>query len=189
MPPTNSRFPKASTVLLIVDAINPLDFRGGRAFARKAMPAARAIVRLAERARRHGVPVVFVNDNLGRWRSDIHALIGLVSRPGCAGRTLVETIRPAAQDFVVLKSTLSGFHQTSLEAMLRLGGVKTVVVTGFVTGNCVLFTAADAYMRDFRVVVPRDCVADQARKDHAAALRKMADVLKAKIALSSRIRL
>jgi nicotinamidase-related amidase len=50
------------------------------------------------------------------------------------------------EDFVVLKSTLSGFHQTPLEAMLRQGNVRTTVVTGFATGNCVLFTAADAYM-------------------------------------------
>jgi nicotinamidase-related amidase len=189
MPPTRTRFPKSATAVLIVDAINPLDFPGGRAFATPAIAAARRIARLSERARRARVPVIFVNDNLGRWRSDMEALIEYVSEPGRPGRNLVDVLRPQRDDYVVLKSTLSGFHQTPLDAMLRLGDVSRVVVTGFLTGNCVLFTAADAYMRDYKVVVPRDCVADQTRQAHAQALKTMGTALKAQLTSSSRIRL
>lgn len=189
MPPTRTRFPKSATAILIVDAINPLDFPGGRAFAKRAVVTARRIARLAERARGTGIPVIFVNDNLGRWRSDIDALIEYVCAPGRAGRPLVKTLRPQREDFVVLKSTLSGFHQTPLDAMLRQGEVGTVVVTGFVTGNCVLFTAADAYMRDYRLVVPRDCVADLTQEEHGDALKKIASVLKAQLTTSAQLRL
>ena len=175
--------------VLIVDAINPLDFPGGRAFAKRAVTTARRIARLAERARRVRVPVIFVNDNFGRWRSDIDALIAYVSTPSSAGRALVEALRPQREDFVVLKSTLSGFHQTPLDAMLRQGDVRTVVVTGFVTGNCVLFTAADAYMRDFRVIVPRDCVADQTPDAQREGLKRMADTMKAELPRASELRL
>jgi nicotinamidase-related amidase len=125
--PTRARFPKSRTALLLIDTINPFDFDGGRAFARKAIRVARRIAQLRERATRAGIPVIYVNDNLGKWRSDV---------------------------YVVLKSTLSGFYQTPLETMLRLGGVKTLIVTGFAADNCVLFTAADAYMRDFRLLDP-----------------------------------
>src|SRR5687767_6715974 len=107
MPPTRTRFPKSTTAVLIVDAINPLDFPGGRAFAGRAVVTARRIARLAERARQARIPVIFVNDNLGRWRSDIDALIEYVCAPDCAGRPLVEILRPERNDFVVLKSTLS----------------------------------------------------------------------------------
>ena len=189
MPPTRSHFPKSATALLIVDAINPFDFPGGQKFARQALRTARAIARLAGRARTAGIPVVFVNDNLGRWRSDCEALIEYCLNRGAAGAKVVETLRPAKTDFVVLKSTLSGFYQTPLEAMLRQGRVKTTVVTGFVTGNCVLFTAAEAYMRDFKVIVPRDCVADQTQEEHDDALKKMRDVLKAKTSRGSGVRL
>ena len=189
MPPTRTKFPKSATAVLIVDAINPLDFPGGRAFARRAVSTARRIVRLAERARNAGIPVIFVNDNLGRWRSDIDALIEYVCAPDCAGRPLVETLRPQREDFVVLKSTLSGFHQTPLDAMLRQGDVTTVIVTGFVTSNCVLFTAADAYMRDYRVVIPRDCVADLSRDAQQEGLKRMVDVMKAQLISSTRLRL
>ncbi len=179
MPPTRSHFPKSATALLIVDAINPFDFPGGQKFAREALKTARAIARLAERARKAGIPVVLVNDNLGRWRSDSEALVDYCLSLGGPGAEVVRALRPTKVDFVVLKSTLSGFHQTALEAMLRQGKVKTTVVTGFVTGNCVLFTAADAYMRDFRVIVPRDCVADLTSETQTSALKKMRDVLKA----------
>jgi nicotinamidase-related amidase len=184
MPPTRSTFPKSRTALLIIDVINPLDFPGGEAFGRRALRTARSIARLAERARKAGVPVVFVNDNFGRWRSDMQALVKFVSGPGSAGRPLVEALQPEERDFVVLKSTLSGFYQTPLEAMLRQGDVTTVVMTGFLTGNCVLFTSVDAYMRDFKVVVPSDCALDLTREKHQDALAQMADVLKARVAAS-----
>ena len=188
MPPTRSHFPKSETALLIVDAINPFDFPGGQKLARNALKTARAIARLAERARRVPIPVVFVNDNLGRWRSDCEALIDYCLKPGGPGAEVVETLRPKKDDFVVLKSTLSGFHQTPLEAMLRQGDVKTTVVTGFVAGNCVLFTAAEAYMRDFKVIVPRDCVVDQTAEEHADAFKKMQRVLKARTPVGSAVR-
>jgi nicotinamidase-related amidase len=89
----------------------------------------------------------------------------------------------------VLKSTLSGFHQTPLETMLRQGRVKVAVVTGFVTGNCVLFTAGDAYMRDFEVIIPRDCVIDQNAEEHNDAMKKMRHVLKARTPAASTVRL
>jgi nicotinamidase-related amidase len=187
--PTSSRFPRSRTALLIVDVINPLDFPGG---ARFAPAAARAIERIAAlRARAHAarVPVIFVNDNLGRWRSDIEGLIeGIASRPA-PGRPLLDILRPEKHDYVVLKSTLSGFHQTPLEAMLRLGEVRTVIITGLVTGNCILFTAVDAYMRNYQLIVPSDCVADQKPAEHKAALVKMRTLLKARVEPSERIRL
>jgi len=189
MAPTRSPFPQSRTVVLVVDVINRLDFPGGRSFGTRAMPTIRAIGRLVERARGAGVPVVFVNDNFGRWRSDIERMIASVSAPGCAGGAWLEILRPSARDFVVLKSTLSGFYQTPLEAMLRQGGVTTVVITGVVTGNCVLFTAADAYMRGFTVVVPGDCVDDLSRRSRSDGLRRIRALLKARIAASRSLKL
>ena len=185
MPPTRSSFPRSRTALLLIDVINPMDFPRGGVFAKKALKPARAMARLAARARRAGVPVVFVNDNFGRWRSDVDSLVEFVNGPARPGRRLVQFLRPSEKDFVVLKSTLSAFHQTPLEAMLRQGGVKTLLFAGFLTGNCVLFSAVDAYMRDFKVVVISDCVLDQTPAEHRDALKKMARVLKARITTSA----
>ena len=177
---TRSHFPKASTALLLVDVINPCDFPGGRAFVQRNLTVARAIAKLAERARGRHVPVIYVNDNFGRWRSDIDALVAACTRPDKPGAAIVDLLRPHSKDFVVLKSTLSGFYQTPLDAMLRLGGVRTVIIAGFSADNCVLFTAADAYMREFQIVVPRNCVGAKSADDVRRALRSMRSVLDAR---------
>ena len=187
--PTRSRFPKARTALLLVDTINPFDFPGGRAFARRGIGVARAIAKLRDRATRGGIPVIYVNDNMGKWRSDVHALVTLCSQPGMPGAPIVELLKPRPRDYVILKATLSGFYQTPLEAMLRLGGVRTLVITGFAADNCVLFTAADAYMREYRLVVPRDCVGAQTPQALRRALDSMTKLFWAKTDSSPSIRL
>jgi nicotinamidase-related amidase len=184
--PTRSRVPKSAQALLIIDVINPMDFAGGQAFAARARRKALAIARLASRARKGGVPVFFVNDNMGRWQSDIDGLIDYV-RDRTPGAALIEVLTPQKGDFVILKPSLSGFFQTALETMLRLGGVKTVILAGFATDACVFLTAADAYMRDFRIVVARDCVASPQAAAHRRALRKIAELLKARVQPSSKI--
>ena len=65
-----SVFPKARTALLLVDVINLFDFPGGAALAVRALSPARNIRRLRDRAHAAGVPVIYVNENWGRWRSD-----------------------------------------------------------------------------------------------------------------------
>jgi nicotinamidase-related amidase len=187
--PTRSRFPKARTVLLLVDTINPFDFPGGAAFARRSMRVAHAIAALRERATRARVPVVYVNDNLGRWRSDVDGLIERCRRPEMAGAPIVELLAPRPSDYVVLKTTLSGFYQTPLDTMLRLGGVRRLVVTGFAADNCVLFTAADAYMREYRLDVPRDCIGAKSPAALRRALGTLEELLGARTAPSSRVRL
>jgi nicotinamidase-related amidase len=187
--PTRSRFPKARTALVLVDTINGFDFPGGAAFARRSMPVARAIAALRERATRARVPVVYVNDNLGRWRSDVHGLIERCRQPGLPGAPIVELLAPRPSDYVILKATLSGFYQTPLDTMLRLGGVRRLVLTGFAADNCVLFTAADAYMREYRLDVPRDCIGAKSAAALRRALATMEDLLAARTAPSASLRL
>jgi nicotinamidase-related amidase len=187
--PTRSHFPKARTALLLVDTINPFDFEGGAAFARRSIPVARAIARLRARATRAGVPVIYVNDNLGKWRSDMHALVDWCSRPARPGAPIVQILAPRPEDYVVLKASLSGFYDTPLDTMLRLGAIRTVVVTGFAADNCVLFTAADAYMRDYKVVIPNDCIGAETPARLRRALASMEELLDANTSASRRIRL
>jgi nicotinamidase-related amidase len=172
-----------------VDTINPFDFPGGAAFARRNLGVAHRIAALRARATRARVPVVYVNDNLGRWRSDVHDLVERCGRPGMPGARIVDRLAPRPSDFVILKATLSGFFQTPLETMLRLGGVERIVLTGFAADNCVLFTAADAYMREYRLDVPRDCIGAKSTTALRRALTTMEELLSARTAPSSALRL
>ena len=126
-----------------------------------------------------GIPVIYVNDNFGRWRSDFKAQVEHCLHDGVRGQPLVELLQPGEDDYFVLKPKHSGFYSTSLALLLDYLQVKTVILTGIAGNICVLFTANDAYQRDFHIVVPRDCVAANTCEDNDAALAQMEQVLKA----------
>ena len=87
-------------------------------------------------------------------------------KDGVRGRALVEALVPEPDDYFVLKPKHSGFFSTTLDILLEYLGVKTVILTGVAGNICVLFTANDAYMRDFSLVVPRDCVASNTEEEN-----------------------
>ncbi len=170
---------KASVALLLIDVINDLDFPEADQLLRYALPMARRLLALKRRAKEAGVPVIYVNDNFGRWQSDFHVQVEHCLRDDVPGRPLVELLRPDKDDYFVLKPKHSGFFSTTLDILLDYLEVKTVVLTGLAGNICVLFTANDAYMRDFFLAVPADCVASNTEEENRNALEQMAKVLKA----------
>jgi nicotinamidase-related amidase len=96
---------------------------------------------------------------------------------GTKGAEVVEELRPAQNDIVIPKDTYSGFYNTALESTLRRLGVDSLRLTGCVTHICIMFTASDAVLRDYKVAVVEDGVAGLAKEDHDAALRIMKNVM------------
>jgi nicotinamidase-related amidase len=180
---------KAEVAILLIDVINDLEFPEGEQLLRFAVPMADRIARLKERARRAGVPVIYVNDNFGRWRSDFNAQVEHCLEDDVRGRPVAERLRPGEDDYFVLKPKHSGFYSTTLDVLLEYLGAKTLVLTGMAGNICVLFTANDAYMRDFHLVVPADCVASNTEEENRLALDEMRKVLKADTRPSAELRL
>ena len=178
---------KSDVALLLIDVINDLDFPDGDQLLRHALPMARNIAALKGRARQEGVPVVYVNDNFGRWRSDLNAQVEHCLRDGVRGKPVVELLLPDADDYFVLKPKHSGFFSTTLDTLLEYLGVRSVVLTGMAANICVLFTANDAYMRDLHLFVPGDCVASNTEEENRHALEQMGKVLKADIRPSAEL--
>jgi nicotinamidase-related amidase len=178
---------KSDVALLLIDVINDLEFPEGDQLLAFALPMAQAIAALAERARQADVPVIYVNDNFGRWRSDFRAQVEHCLEDGVRGEPIVKLLRPAEDDYFVLKPKHSGFFSTTLDVLLRYLEAKTVILTGMAANICVLFTANDAYMRDLHLVVPADCVASNTQELNAYALEQMRMVLKADIRPSAEI--
>lgn len=175
--------------LILIDVLNPLDFEGGRAFARRAMPVARRLAALKRRAAASGMPCLYVNDNHGRWRSDLAAVMAHSLRDDAPGAALSAQLRPEASDHVVLKPHQSGFYQTPLASLLDGLHVHTAVIGGLAGNMCVLFTAHDAYLRGLRVVVPSDCIASRTAAEDRYALEHLRRVMKATTTASTRLRL
>lgn len=172
---------KSAVALVLIDIINDLEFEGGERLARYALPMAERLAALKDRAREAGIPVIYVNDNFGRWRSDFQVLIEHCVEENTRGRRMVELLRPADEDYFVLKPKHSGFFSTTLDILLEYLQAKTLILTGVAANICVLFTANDAYMRDFRLFIPRDCVASNEEDLNEHALEQMRAVLKADI--------
>ncbi len=170
---------KCDAALLLIDVINDLEFPEGDQLLQYALPMARRIAAFKKQARQERVPVVHVNDNFGRWRSDFNAQVEHCLHDGVRGQPIVELLRPEESDYFVLKPKHSGFFSTTLDTLLEYLGVKTVILTGMAANICVLFTANDAYMRDLRLIVPSDCVASNTEEENRYALEQMRKVLKA----------
>jgi nicotinamidase-related amidase len=172
---------KSAVALLLIDLINAMDFPGGKAILKQAISSARRIAKLKKRCRRAGIPAIYVNDNFGRWRSDFKHLLKHCQSSNVPGRALVRLLPPDKEDYFVLKPKHSGFFASTLSTLLEYLNVNTLIITGICSDICVLFTANDAYMRDFKIIVPSDCVASKTARANKAALELMKRVLKADI--------
>jgi nicotinamidase-related amidase len=179
----------AEVALLLIDVINDLEFDGGESLLQHALPAAQKIAALKKRLQQEGVPVIYVNDNFGKWQSDFKKIVTHCLQDGVRGKPIVELLAPGDDDYFVLKPKHSGFFSTTLDLLLRYLGVHNLILTGIAGNNCVLFTANDAYMRDFSLVVPADCSASIKAEENEYALKQMQQVLKADIRPSAEINL
>jgi nicotinamidase-related amidase len=133
------------------------------------------------------VPVIYVNDNFGKWQSDFKRILEHCLKEDVCGRPVAETLRPEEDDYFVLKPKHSGFFSTTLDILLDYLQAKTIILTGLTGDICVLFTAHDAYMRDFNLVIPSDCVASNDPKENEYTLRKMETLMDADIRPSTEI--
>lgn len=176
------------TALLLIDVINDFEFPRGDELFNQALPLAPRIVELKKRARAVGIPAVYVNDNFGRWQSNFEQLVKHCLHDGVRGRPFVDKLKPdAGSDYFVLKPKHSAFYQTPLDLLLKHFGAQRLILTGVSTNSCVLFTAADAYMRDLELIVPQDCVAACNVHEHDAAMEQIKCMLKADVSPSTEI--
>jgi nicotinamidase-related amidase len=179
---------KSEIALVLIDVINDLDFPEADQVLRYARPMARKILRLKQRAKQAGVPVIYVNDNFGRWRSDFRRQVVHCLGEESRGHEIVSLLQPEDDDYFVLKPKHSGFFSTTLETLLRYLGSRKLILTGIAGNFCVLFTANDAYMRDYDLIIPSDCTVSNTTEENRQALALMRKFLKADTRPSTKLR-
>jgi nicotinamidase-related amidase len=177
----------SSVVLILIDLINDFEFDGADEMFAHTLAIAQPVANLKKNARSAGIPVVYVNDNFGKWQSDFRKLVDHCLEDDVRGKPIAELLRPDEEDYFVLKPKHSAFYSTSLELLLRYLKADTLILTGIAGNICVLFTANDGYMRDFKLVIPQDCIASESEADNQHAIAYMAKVLKADTRLSHEI--
>lgn len=159
------------TALLVVDMLNDYDHPDGDALRRSAQEVVPVLGGLIERARENGVTVVHVNDNHGSWESGRDALVARATEG--AGAAMIEPVAPADDAPFITKARHSVFYGSPLQYLLEHEGIGRLVLTGQVTEQCILYSALDAYIRHFQLVVPRDAVAHIDADLADASLRMM----------------
>jgi nicotinamidase-related amidase len=170
---------RSHTALLLIDFINPMEFEEADALAPRALRAAECTARLKERAKAAGICCIYANDNFGNWRSEFSALARECAGRGGAPGTIATTLRPGPDDLSVLKPRHSAFFGTPLDFLLEELEVSRLIMTGLTADMCVFATAQDAYVRQFELWVPEDCVAAFHADYERSSLAHMARTMKA----------
>ncbi|MEZ2346621.1 cysteine hydrolase family protein [Terriglobus sp. RCC_193] len=173
--------------LLIIDVLTTFNFPDGDATLQNALTIRDALVRLKGRARSLGIPVLYVNDNFGDWRSEKEVLMGRCLEG--KGKDFVRPLLPDSEDYFVLKPMHSAFYMTPLEVLLQHLQVETLILTGLTSSSCISATAHDANMRGFDIYIPSDCSCSRSSEEHTAALELLGAMADARLTSSKSLRL
>lgn len=169
----------AGTALVVIDMLNRYEHDDAdtlRDSVEEVLPVMQALI---ARAREQDAPIIYVNDNYDDWSAGPAELCEQ-ALAGAHG-ALVEPILPPPGAAFITKARHSIFYETSLEYLLRNQGIERLILTGQVAEQCVLYSALDAYVRHFQVIVPRDAVAHIHEHLADAALQMMKTNMRAKI--------
>jgi nicotinamidase-related amidase len=132
------------------------------------------MVRIVERARELGVPVVFIQEVHKRSMVEIGRELDGAEGPHCfeddPKNDFIDGLDPLPEEFHIKKRRYSAFFGTELEIVLKGYGAETLILFGGLTDVCVHYTAVDAHQHDYRVRVAADAVGGSSQRAHDAAL-------------------
>lgn len=165
---------KAKVAVIVIDMLN--DFVTGRLGSDRAASLVPRLSIFLEKARNSGATVIYATDShipridkeLKRWGE--HAI------RGTKGSEIVEGLKPKEGDIIVPKRRYSAFFMTDLDLILREIGADTLILTGVSTDICVLHTAADAFYRGYKIIVPEDMVESISEEGQKLGLKKMEEL-------------
>ena len=175
--------------LLIIDTITDLEFPGGEKVLPWAEKLAGKLKTFRARAHRARMPVIYVNDNFSLWHSNFGELYRQGTRRGVRGRNVSRKLKPDERDYFILKPMHSAFYSTSLVPLLQHLQIRRLILSGIATNLCVFFSAHDAHMRQYPMIILSDCCAAETDHDHDIALEQLAQFCHAKICLSTEYRM
>ncbi|WP_078394230.1 cysteine hydrolase family protein [Shouchella patagoniensis] len=169
------------TVLLIIDMINPFDFKGAEQLYPLAYKCAEQVAKLKKHMQDKGYPVIYVNDNYGDWKSEFTQVYNHIVNAGLPGAPIAEILAPSEEEYSVLKPQFSGFFATPLDMLLKRMDAKTLIITGVVGNMCIEFTANDAYMLGYDLHIPKDGFASITEEEYDRSLDHFKTILKADV--------
>lgn len=165
--------------MLVIDMINDFQFAHGKVLAEKANKISDSILSLKQDCLKKEIPIIYINDHYNLWKADIESILNYCRNETSAH--LLDKIKPTDNDYFLIKPKHSAFYGTALNTLLQQLNVNTLILTGIAGNICVLFTANDAYMREYSLIVPENCLASVDDDDNKYALTMMKNVMNAKL--------
>ena len=166
--------------LLVADMLNDFVNKG----ASLEVPAARTIINNIKKeikaARKGHIPIIYCCD-AHKDKDPEFKLWPRHAVKGTKGAEVIKQLKPHKEDYIVAKTSYSCFYKTSLDKLLKRLRITHIIITGVVTNICVLYTASDAYMRGYRIIIPQNCVAALTESEHQFALQQMKQLFHAEI--------
>ncbi|MGG3574534.1 isochorismatase family cysteine hydrolase [Bacillus gobiensis] len=173
---------QSNTALIIIDMINDFDFDMGELLSEKTRKMVPNLLRVKEHARKMKWPIIYINDHYDTWQADLSTILSACKNE--KSQEIIDQIAPDGDDYFLIKPKHSAFYGTALETLLNKLGAEKLILTGIAGNICVLFTANDAYMREYKLIIPRDCMVSNNDKDNEYTLTVMENVLLAEITSS-----
>jgi nicotinamidase-related amidase len=172
--------------LLIIDMINDFNFDEGKALAANTEKIIEPILKLKKSFNEKDLPVIYINDHYNLWQADFEKIMDYCRNE--KSEKIISSISPEKdKDYFLIKPKHSAFYGTALHTLLQQLGVDTLILTGIAGNICVLFTANDAYMREYNLIIPEDCLASNEDQDNKYALTMMQNVLSAETKASKEL--
>lgn len=176
-----------ATALLVIDMLSDWSAPEVHALRDATLEVAPAVAELKRRCVQAAVPVIYANDNHGRWRSDFREVVRSAHDGGGPGAEIARLLEPGPEDYFVLKPKHSAFFSTPLDLLLQHLEARRLLLAGVAADQCVLATATDALMRDYRVEVVADGIAAPTPQRLDAAFRHFAGVMRVPVRRAAEI--
>lgn len=167
------------TAVLFIDVINPFDFDGGDKLIKHTQDILPNLISLKQFAKKNHVPIIYINDHYGLWQADFSKIISHCMNE--RSKDVIQAIKPDKHDYFLMKPMHSAFFQTPLQSLLSELQRTHLIIAGVAGDICILFTVKDAYMYQFDIHVPKNCMASEEMNGNDYALYLMNTVMKANI--------
>jgi nicotinamidase/pyrazinamidase len=171
---------KEASALIIADMLNDFVNEGASLEVPKARTIINNIKKEIKKARKKKIPIIYCCD-AHKENDPEFQLWPKHSVRKTEGAKVIKQLEPQKEDYIIEKTSYACFYKTSLDRLLKKLGRNHVILTGVVTNICVLYTAAEAYMRGYKITIPEDCVAALTQREHQFALQQMKRIFHAEI--------
>lgn len=163
--------------VLFIDVFNTFDFPGGDKLLENTKEILPNWEKLRKKAKENDWPVIFINDHYGIWQDNFKKIADYCRNED--NQEIIDSMMPHEDDYFLLKPKHSAFFQTSLPSLLKDLECDRVILAGVAGNICVIFSANDAHMREFKLDVPKNCIASNTKEQNEDALRVIETTLSA----------